>query len=237
MKQKWYASGCPVYKYRPARKVSQASLSIFKSRRRGARPSKVSQSQHRRQLHPARPLQGRSSGRASANHLRGLPFPSLGQGDLAPGFAGSLLLALSSSCCLSLCLINLNCIVPARLIPKPHVLLTRQQHLQHHIRLTVSCHSSAALPQRKTRRRESLGGIWNPFPVSTPASISRSTRPPFVHALTSKIQHTTKFLLPSPSRSLALSDTPLPVPISLRTRCAASYFTTTPNERPETPQK
>ena len=87
--------------YRPARKVSQASLSIFKSR--GARPSKVSQSQHRRQLHPTRPLQGRPSGRVRTNHLRGLPFPSLGQGDLAPRVAGSLLLAPSSSC-LTLCL-------------------------------------------------------------------------------------------------------------------------------------
>ena len=153
--------------YKPARKVSQASLSIFKSR--GARPSKVSQSQHRRQLHPTRPLQGRPSGRVRTNHLRGLPFPSLGQGDLAPRVAGSLLLAPSSSCLtLCLCLSSLNRIVPARLIPKPRVLPTRHQHLQHHIRLTVSGHSSAALAERKTRRRESLGGIWNPFPVPTP---------------------------------------------------------------------
>ena len=141
-----------------------------------ARPkSFTSQSQQQRQqLHPTRPLQGRSSGRDCTNHFKGLPFPSRGQGDLAPqgSLAGSLLLAPSSSCCLSLPLplIILNRIVPARLIPTPHVLPTRQQLPQHHIRLTVSLHSLAALTGRdaKTRRRESLGGIWNPFPVPSP---------------------------------------------------------------------
>ena len=147
--------------YRPARKVSQASLSIFKSR--GARPSKVSQSQHRRQLHPTRPLQGRPSGRVRTNHLRGLPFPSLGQGDLASrvrwfAVAGAVVELLDS-----LPLINPNRIVPARLIPKPRVLPTRQQHPQHHIRLTVSVHSTAALTEKNAAAGE-LGRNMEPFP-------------------------------------------------------------------------
>jgi hypothetical protein len=128
------------------------------------RPSKVSQSQRQRQLHPTRPLGDRPSGRVRSNHLRGLPFPSRGQGDLAQG---SLAVAGAVELCWSLSLpLILNRIVPARLIPTPHVLPTRIQ--QHHLRLTVSCHSSKALAEKHTRRRESLGGIWNPFPVPTP---------------------------------------------------------------------
>ena len=102
LNKRWYASGCAMFVQGRPKSFTSFPLSIFKSR--GARPSKVSQSQsqHRRQLHPTRPLQGRPSGRVRTNHLRGLPFPSLGQGDLAPGFAGSLLLAPLSSC-LTLC--------------------------------------------------------------------------------------------------------------------------------------
>ena len=141
-----------------------------------ARPkSFTSQSQQqRRQLYPTRPLEGRSSGRRCTNHFKGAPLSFARTGRFGPpGFAGwfavagavveLLLVSVSAS-------IILNRIVPARLIPTPHVLPTRQQLPQHHIRLTVSLHSLAALTGRdaKTRRRESLGGIWNPFPVPSP---------------------------------------------------------------------
>lgn len=207
--------------------------------RKPRRPRKVSQSQHRRQLHPTRPLEDRSSGRGRTNHLRGLPFPSRGQGDLAQG---SLAVAgvVSWSSCWSLPHINLNRIVPACLIPSPHVLLTRQQLLHHHLRLTVSVHSSTA--QRSQRNTRGGGRAWAEYgtlsPYQHPTSISRPTRPLFVHALTSKIQHTAKFHLQPLSRSTAPSDTPLLVPISLRTVCAASYSKSiTPNELPETHQR
>ena len=197
-----------------------------------------SQPKHRRQLHPTRPLEDRPSGRECTNHLRGLPFPSRGQGDLAQG---SLAVAgvVSWSSCWSLPL-NLNRIVPARLTPSPHVLLTRQQLLHHHLRLTVSCHSSTA--QRSQRNTRGGGRAWAEYgtlsPYQHPTSISRPIRPLFVHALTSNTKQTAKFLLPSPSRSFALSDTPLPVPISLRTLCAVSYSRSiTPNQLPETHQR
>jgi hypothetical protein len=141
------------------------------------RPSKVSQSQRQRQLHPTRPLGDRPSGRVRSNHLRGLPFPSRGQGDLAQG---SLAVAGAVELCWSLSLpLILNRIVPARLIPTPHVLPTRKQHPQHHLRLTVSVHSSTALTEKDAAAGE-LGRNMEPFPRTitqhpTPARLALSS--------------------------------------------------------------
>ncbi|KAM0707803.1 hypothetical protein Q7P35_004452 [Cladosporium inversicolor] len=76
----WYASDCAVFSVQAR---SKSFTSFTRNLQKPRRPRKVSQSHRGRQLHPTRPLEDRSAGRESTNHLRGLPFPSRGQGDLA----------------------------------------------------------------------------------------------------------------------------------------------------------
>ena len=145
-------------------------LSIFKSRRAQAKSTNA------RQLHPTRPLKDRSPSRQRTSQSRGLPFPSLGQGDLAQG--SLLLLASSSYLSVCLCLTVASCLLA---LYQHHTCCTRKQ-LPHITRsITFACRyvltHSFTHPQRcqrKTRRRESLGGTWNPFPVPTPNSNSNS---------------------------------------------------------------
>jgi hypothetical protein len=101
--------------------------------------------------------------------LRGLPFPSRGQGDLAQG---SLAVAgvVSWSSCWSVSASESQ----SHRACSPHTFTSRAAHTSTtptpspSLDGKLSLIHSAALPEKHTRRRESLGGIWNPFPVPTP---------------------------------------------------------------------
>jgi hypothetical protein len=143
-----------------ARKVSQASLSIFKSRRAQAKSADA------RQLHPTRPLKDRSPSRQRTSHLGGLPFPLRSQGDLAQGSLLLLLLALSSYLSVSASQSHRACSPSTN----QHVLHVNNSNTALAVSPSLDGTYSLTHPQRsqrKTRRRESLGGIWNPFPVPT----------------------------------------------------------------------
>lgn len=229
---------CSVRTGRP-KSFTSFTLNLQKPRRLSK--ASQSQSQRRRQLHPTRPLEDRPSGRACTNHLRGLPFPSLGQGDLAQGslaVAGAVVeLLLVSVSALSVSASQSQ----SHRACSPHTHASRAAHTQTTtLTASPSLDGTCSLIHRAHRERRGGGRAWAEYgtlsPYHHPTSNSRPTRPLFVHALTTNIQHTTSFLLPSPSRSTALSNTLSPVPTSLRRLCAASY-SITPQDIPETHQK
>ena len=206
-----------------------------------ARPkSFTSQSQQqRRQLYPTRQLEDRSSGRQCTNHSKGAPLSFARTGRFGPpGFAGWFAVA---GAVVELLLVSAS----ASHHPQSHRACSPHTHTSRAAHTSTTPTASHSLdgkssPSRSVQgetQRRGDGRAWAEYgtlsPYHHPTSTSRPTRPLFDHALTSQIQHTTKFLLPSPSRSLAPFDTPLPVPISLRTLCAASC-SITPNELPET---